>query len=188
MVVNTATLAHHLIWAEIDSNATNPAQQAVIIHPAVSLDEGTRYIVALRNMKDSGGALLTPNPDFVAYRDNTPLADTEKEARRPHMESIFATLAAAGVARNDLYLAWDFTVASASSTTRASALDPGRRIRPARLRRARIRRVERLRALVLDHGDRLESGRRLQRRRGLRSRAACATCPRPGSPRTSSGG
>jgi len=117
VVVNTSTLAHHSIWAEIDSNATSPATQAVIIHPTVSFDEGTRYIVALRNMKDSGGNLLTPNPDFVAYRDNTPLADTEKEARRAHMESLFTTLAAAGIPRNTLYLAWDFTVASSRSMT-----------------------------------------------------------------------
>ena len=89
------------------------------------------------------------------------------------MESIFTTLAAAGVARNDLYLAWDFTVASARNIDRASALDPRRRLRPARLRRARIRRVERLRALVLDHGDRLESGRRLQRQCGLRTGGVC---------------
>src|SRR6185369_1997328 len=99
-------------WAEIDSNATTPTEQAIIIHPAVSLDEGTRYIVALRNMKDSGGSLLTPNADFLAYRDNTPLADAQKEARRAHMEDVFTTLATAGVARNDLYLAWDFTVSS----------------------------------------------------------------------------
>ena len=118
VVVNATTHAHHLIWAEIDSNANaDPSHQAVIIHPAVSFDEGTRYIVALRNMKDSGGALLTPNPDFVAYRDNTPLVDTEKEARRAHMEDIFSTLAAANISRNDLYLAWDFTVSSSRSMT-----------------------------------------------------------------------
>ena len=34
------------------------------------------------------------------------------EARRDHYESIFATLADAGIDRGSLYLAWDFTVAS----------------------------------------------------------------------------
>src|SRR3546814_9957545 len=33
-------------------------------------------------------------------------------ARRPHMEALFATLGKAGIARDSLYLAWDFTVAS----------------------------------------------------------------------------
>jgi hypothetical protein len=117
VVVNATTLAHHLIWAEVDSNAGSPATRTVIIHPAVSLDEGTRYIVALRNMKDATGALLTPNADFLAYRDNTPLVDTEKEDRRAHMEDLFATLAAAGIPRADLYLAWDFTVSSSRSMT-----------------------------------------------------------------------
>ena len=117
VLVNTATLAHHLQWAEEDANATSSATGALIIHPAVNLDEGTRYIVALRNMKNASGALIAPNPDFVAYRDNTPLADPVQEVRRAHMEDIFTTLAAAGVPRNDLYLAWDFTVASWQNNT-----------------------------------------------------------------------
>jgi hypothetical protein len=112
VVINTTTLARHLIWAEIDSNATSPATQAVIIHPAINFDENTRYIVALRNMKDGGGAIIQPNADFAAYRDNTPAGHPAKEARRAHMEDIFTTLGLAGIARNDLYLAWDFTVAS----------------------------------------------------------------------------
>jgi hypothetical protein len=117
VIVNATTLAHQLQWAEIDSNATSDATRALIIHPAVNLDEGTRYIVALRNVKDGAGQIIPPNADFLAYRDGTPTGDLVKEARRPHMESIFATLAAAGVPRNDLYLAWDFTVASRENIT-----------------------------------------------------------------------
>jgi hypothetical protein len=112
VVVNASTLAHHSIWAEIDSNATSESGRTVIIRPAMNFAEGTRYIVALRNMKDSSNTTLTPNADFLAYRDNTPTGDPVKEARRPHMEDLFTTLASAGVPRNDLYLAWDFTVAS----------------------------------------------------------------------------
>ena len=68
-------------------------------------------------MKDGSGRGHPGRPDFAAYRDNTPTGDPVKEARRPHMEEIFATLAAAGIARNDLYLAWDFTVASERNLT-----------------------------------------------------------------------
>src|SRR4029077_825235 len=85
--------------------------------PAVNLDEGTRYIVALRDMKDSSGALLTPNADFLAYRNNTPTGNPVKEARRAHMEHVFPTPANAGVPRNNLSPAWDFTVASRRSLT-----------------------------------------------------------------------
>ena len=83
----------------------------------MNLAEGTRYIVALRRMKDSSGTLIAPTADFLAYRDGTPTGAPVKEARRPHMEAIFTTLAAAGVDRSDLYLAWDFTVASERNLT-----------------------------------------------------------------------
>ena len=54
---------------------------------------------------------------------SSPTATTRRPAIRsrkraaPHMEEIFTTLAAAGVPRNNLYLAWDFTVASQRSLT-----------------------------------------------------------------------
>jgi hypothetical protein len=112
VIVNASTLEHHLLFAELDANATSDADRTLIIHPAVNLAEGTRYIVALRNMKDSSGALLKSNPDFVAYRDGKATGDPAKEARRAHMNDLFTTLAAAGIPKTDLYLAWDFTVAS----------------------------------------------------------------------------
>src|SRR5438552_3922834 len=117
VLVNSSTLVHHLMFVELDANATTEAKRAMIIHPSVNLDEGTTYIVALRDMKNSSDTILTPNADFLAYRDNIPTGDPVKEARRPHMESIFTTLASAGVPRNNLYLAWDFTVVSRRSLT-----------------------------------------------------------------------
>ncbi len=117
VVVNATTLAHQILWAELDANAGSEPQRALIIHPATNFTEGQRYIVALRDMKDSGGATIAPNADFQAYRDNTPTGDPAKEARRAHMESLFTTLAAAGVPRNNLYLAWDFTVESERNNT-----------------------------------------------------------------------
>jgi len=117
LIINADTLARHLMFVELDANATAEVSRALMIRPAVNFDEGARYIVALRQMKDSGGSVIAPGADFLAYRDNTPTGDPVKEARRAHMEDIFTTLNAAGVARNDLYLAWDFTVASAESTT-----------------------------------------------------------------------
>jgi hypothetical protein len=117
VLVNASTHEHHLMWAEIDSNASSEATRALIIRPAVNLAEGARYIVALRGIKDGTGALITPNPDFVAFRDGTPTGDPTKESRRAHMEDIFTTLAVAGIPKSDLYLAWDFTVASERNLT-----------------------------------------------------------------------
>jgi len=117
VLVNASTHEHHLFWAELDSNATTEPTRALIIRPAVNFDEGTRYIVALRRMKDAAGALIPPSADFLAYRDGTPTGAPFKEARRAHMEDLFTTLTAAGVGRDDLYLAWDFTVASQRNLT-----------------------------------------------------------------------
>src|SRR6185436_7952804 len=49
---------------------------------------------------------------FRVYRDRIATPDPTTEARRKHMEDIFKTLKKAGIRRRDLYLAWDFTVAS----------------------------------------------------------------------------
>ena len=117
VIVNATTLAHHLHFAEIDSNAGSEGTRSVILRPGVNLEPEQRYIVALRDMKDSSGAILTPDADFLAYRDNTPTGNPAKEARRAHMESLFTDLAAAGVPRANLYLAWDFTVASVRNNT-----------------------------------------------------------------------
>jgi hypothetical protein len=117
VVVNASTLEHQLMFVELDANATTEPDTAMIIHPAKNLDEGTRYIVALRNMKDASGTIIPPSTIFQDYRDDIPTGDPVIEARRPHMEELFATLEAAGVPRDDLYLAWDFTVASERNIT-----------------------------------------------------------------------
>jgi hypothetical protein len=112
VVINADTLERHLIWAEIDSNASGPSTTDLLIHPAVNFDEGGRYIVALRNLKNADGNTIKPRLPFFRYRNRISTTDPTFEARRPHMEEIFSTLQDAGIARSNLYLAWDFTVAS----------------------------------------------------------------------------
>jgi len=118
VVIDATTLARHLVWAEIDSNPAAEADRVLYVRPGVNFEEGRRYVVALRNLKNGAGQTIAPNADFLAYRDGTPTGDVAKEARRPRMEQLFATLAAAGIARHDLYLAWDFTIASRESLTK----------------------------------------------------------------------
>ena len=105
-------------FAELDSHApAGTPQQALIIRPAVNLSDGHRYVVALRNLKRSDGTAIDAQPTFVAYRDRLQTDVPALEARRDAMESIFATLSAAGVDHGDLDLAWDFTVASTADLT-----------------------------------------------------------------------
>jgi hypothetical protein len=99
-------------FAELDAQA-DPLEGAVlVIRPAKNLTEGHRYVVALRNMRDGNGAIIPAGRGFAIYRDGIPTFDPTIEQRRPQMESIFRSLGRAGVARSNLYLAWDFTVAS----------------------------------------------------------------------------
>jgi hypothetical protein len=99
------------IWVELDMNSP-PENRALIARPATNFLEGRRYIVAVRRMVDGSGTALAPSPAFAAYRDNVCTTDATFEARRDHMEDLFTALRRAGIERDDLQLAWDFTVAS----------------------------------------------------------------------------
>jgi hypothetical protein len=115
VVIDADTGERHLVWGELDSFATSDATRSFIIRAGMNFREGHRYIVALRNAKDKDGNLLEPSTAFQVYRDAVPSNIPEIEARRAHMESIFGTLAEAGLERSTLYIAWDFTVASRRS-------------------------------------------------------------------------
>jgi hypothetical protein len=115
VVINARTLRRQLIWAELDSNASTPESTALLIHPAKNLREGERYIVALRKLRGADGRLLQPSHEFRIYRDGIKTRSRDVERRRWRMEEIFHKLKRAGIKRRELYLAWDFTVASARS-------------------------------------------------------------------------
>jgi hypothetical protein len=111
-LINTVTHKRQPFWAELDANATSEADQALIIHPAVNLTEGTRYVVGFRRMKRADGSYIPSSPTFAAFRDGTPTPNPLDEARRAHMNAIFNLLTEKGFNRKNVYLAWDFTVAS----------------------------------------------------------------------------
>lgn len=105
-------------FSEIDNSANDPERRSLFIRPASRLAPGRRYIVAIRNVVDAEGAPLPASPAFAALRDGTPLPEEESvEARRVLYGDIFHRLGQAGVAREDLQLAWDFHTASDENTT-----------------------------------------------------------------------
>ena len=112
VVLNARTRERQLIWAEIDSNAAGKNDVTFLIRPGVNFEEGERYIVALRNLKGEDGKTLKAPEGFRIYRDRVLTTNPDVEARRGHFESLFGTLAEAGIDRDSLYRAWDFTVAS----------------------------------------------------------------------------
>ena len=57
------------IWAELDSNPAKASDVTLEIRPARNLEEGTRYVVALRHLKGAGGKTLRPRRAFRILRD-----------------------------------------------------------------------------------------------------------------------
>ena len=117
VVIDAATGKRRVIWAELDSNASDAAHTTLLIHAAKNFTEGHRYIVAMRNLKDKNGAALQAPSWFAKLRDNKPLPAAE-QSQKARYDSIFQSLDKAGIARNNsLYEAWDFTVMSRQSLT-----------------------------------------------------------------------
>jgi hypothetical protein len=112
VVIDTVTRERHLIWTEIDANPPDAADVTFLIRPGKNFVEGRRYVVAMRNLRDAAGKLLGANEAFRIYRDGIPTTNATVETRRKSFEGMFQTLSEAGIERDDLYRAWDFTVAS----------------------------------------------------------------------------
>ncbi|MCA9524857.1 MAG: hypothetical protein KC549_01000, partial [Myxococcales bacterium] len=103
-------LAH---WAEFDHLTLGRGEPLIVLRAAAPLPRGHRVIVAVRGLVDADGVILPPTPGFLALRDGEPTDLAGVDDRRARFEAeVFAPLAAAGVDRADLQLAWDFTVAT----------------------------------------------------------------------------
>lgn len=115
--VESGELVPH--FAELDvSNGADEKTQALMLRPAVRLKDATRYVVAIRRVKDADGNYLEPSEAFRALRDGTPSADYSVRRRRALYDDIFGALEKAGVGRDDLQIAWDYTTASRENNTK----------------------------------------------------------------------
>ena len=115
VLVDATTGERHPFWAELDAIGDLDETPLLMIHPKINFADGHRVVVGLRHLVDSSGQAIAPSPPFADYRDGQRTTDAGFEARRPSMERIFADLAAAGVQRSELQLAWEFTIASTES-------------------------------------------------------------------------
>src|SRR3954454_16923230 len=89
VLLDAKTGERQLIWSELeypDELKKDPAVNSLVIHPARNLEEGRRYVVALRNLGSAGG----PKPS----------------------DEDLAVLKRAHIAVGRLWGAWHFTVAS----------------------------------------------------------------------------
>jgi hypothetical protein len=109
-------LVPHL--AEVDGTAQDDAERTLLIRPMVRLSDATRYIVAIRHVVDANGQPIKPSDGFKALRDGNSFSDKSIDRRRMLYADIFAQLAAAGIDKHDLQLAWDYSTASRDNNTK----------------------------------------------------------------------
>ncbi len=112
VLLDTTTRQRVPYWAELDTWNHDQATRAVVIRPARNFGEADHIVVALRNMRVASGNVIAASPAFQVFRDHRPSFDPAVFTRRQAMDQVFAQLEGAGVRRQSLYLAWDFTVAS----------------------------------------------------------------------------
>jgi hypothetical protein len=94
-------------FADLDLQEVDPAKKLLLLHPTEFLEPGTRYIVAVRGLKDTTGKVYTPSPAFAdLVAGNT--TGTELQARQARFDDIFAILDGQGWKKAELQLAWDF--------------------------------------------------------------------------------
>ncbi|WP_228561012.1 hypothetical protein [Catenulispora pinisilvae] len=102
-------------WAELDAN--DPRHRALLVHPARDFLDGHHYVVGVRNLRTATGAAIPPPAPFARILDHRlPKQDPLRERQR-ELKPDLRSLARDGVHTADLYLAWDFTVASTASLT-----------------------------------------------------------------------
>ncbi len=111
VILDTQTHQRVPYFAELDAQTSNPAEQLLLIHPAVALTEGHRYAVVLRSLYDADGSRITP-----LLTTRAALAGFLKPARRAaHIRYVINHDLRSVLGRTIPYMAWDFTVASARS-------------------------------------------------------------------------
>jgi hypothetical protein len=117
VLINAETGERVPHFAEVDVNADTDDNRAFMIRPVVRLEDGTRYIVAIRRVVDGAGTPIEPSEAFRALRDGIPSREPSINKRRPLYADIFARLGASGVPQDDLQIAWDVTTASRENNT-----------------------------------------------------------------------
>ncbi len=103
-------------WAELDyAGLAIEGNRSLYVHPAIPLENGKRYVVALRNVVDGAGATMPTSAGFAALRDGTESEDYNIESRRELYEDIFTRLETNGWDRGSVTLAWDVVIMSSDT-------------------------------------------------------------------------
>jgi hypothetical protein len=111
IVVDADTGERAPFFAEVDQNTHDIEKRNLIIRPLARLHAGAHYVVGIRkSVKAADGSDLVSPPAFAAAVAGGGYEHPRFDGAR--YTKIFAALQAAGVAKTDLVLAWDFHTAS----------------------------------------------------------------------------
>ncbi len=102
-------------WAELDRLEENPQQRTLFIRPAIILEPGSRYVVALRDLQDLDGNQIEPSQAFTRLVEGDTDGDDVLAHRQERFDDVFALLDDAGHPADSLTLAWDFVTASSEA-------------------------------------------------------------------------
>ncbi len=110
VLLDTTTGERVAYWGELDAQAP-VGDQLLMIHPAISLPEGHHFVVGMRNLRDANNVVIPRGAAFEAAINGDP----EPLERARAFRELLAPLTADGIALDELYIAWDFTVASSDT-------------------------------------------------------------------------
>lgn len=104
-------------WVDLDATGSDDAARMFMLRPAVRLNDSTRYIVVIRDLLDDAGSPIAATEGFAALRDRTPSDDDAINSRRALYGDIFVHTTEAGLDRDSMQLAWDFSTSSSENNT-----------------------------------------------------------------------
>ncbi|MEZ0114713.1 hypothetical protein ABH920_008748 [Catenulispora sp. EB89] len=114
VILDATTGARWPYWAELDANDLQ--HRALLVHPARDFLDGHHYVVGIRNLRTATGAPIPAPAPFARILGHLPRRDPLRERQR-ELQPALKALRGNGIRTSDLYLAWDFTVASTVSLT-----------------------------------------------------------------------
>ncbi len=113
LLIDTVTgelVAH---FTDIDPRPSNSYRRAIALHPLSDLEEKRRYVVVIQGVMNEEGTLAKTASGFDLLRDERTDGVAAFDGVREHFEDeVFPVLEQAGVDRQAVQLAWDFTTGS----------------------------------------------------------------------------
>lgn len=104
LILDASTGAAVPHYADVDPLEGDGTRNALVLHPLVALREDTRYVVVVAGLTNASGGRIAPLEGFRRVREGDDVAGLERYA-----DDVLPVVDAAGFARADVQLAWDFT-------------------------------------------------------------------------------